>query len=246
MLPRSLTKRIFLAFAALGLAMLVTVGASLFFVLRDAHRDEITQSLGNQIVVFEASLVRNPVAGAGGIEQRILDSTTTLVGDGGFVLGQGPKGAVRVIAGSPASSIWPDSASAGLGYSTGSLKTADGQAYVYIIPKANGTNGFRLLFAQPDTSTRQALGDLLRTLLIVVFVLLLIGLPIAWLLARSVTGPMRRLAGAARTRSRPSRSVSMRWPTNWLRPAMKRHNSWRTCATISGRRSPASAAMPRP
>ena len=200
MLPRSLTKRIFLAFAALGFAMLVTVGASLFFVLRDAHRDEITQSLGNQIVVFEASLVRNPVAvaGAGGIEQRVLDYTTTLVGDGGFVLAQGPKGAVRVIAGSPASSTWPDAASAGLGYSTGSLKTADGQAYVYIIPKANGTNGSRLLFAQPDTSTRQALGDLLRTLLIVVSILLLVGLPIAWLLARSVSGPMRRLAAAAR------------------------------------------------
>ena len=63
MLPQSLTKRIFLAFAALGVAMLVAVSASLFLVLRDAHRDQITQSLGYQIVAFEASLVRNPASG---------------------------------------------------------------------------------------------------------------------------------------------------------------------------------------
>ena len=198
MLPRSLTKRIFLAFAALGFAMLVTVGASLFVVLRDAHRDEITQSLGNQVVVFEASLLRNPVSGQGGLEQRIQDSTTTLVDDGGFVLAQGPKGAIRAIAGSPSSLTWPTSIPTGVKNPTGTFDTADGSRYVYIIPNANGTAGIKLLFAQPDTSTKQALGDLLRTLLIVVFVLLLVGLPIAWLLARSVTGPMRRLAGAAR------------------------------------------------
>jgi signal transduction histidine kinase len=198
MLPRSLTSRIFLAFAALGFAMLVTVGASLFVVLRDAHRDEITQSLGNQVVVFEASLVRNPVSGQGGLEQRIQDSTTTLVDDGGFVLVQGPKGALRAIAGSPSSLTWPASVPTGVKNPTGTFETADGGKYVYIIPNANGTGGIKILFAQPDTSTRQALGDLLRTLLIVVVVLLLVGLPIAWLLARSVTGPMRRLAGAAR------------------------------------------------
>ena len=198
MLPRSLTKRIFLAFAALGFALLVTVGASLFVVLRDAHRDAITQSLGNQVVAFEASLVRNPVINQGGLEQRIQDSTTTIVDAGGFVLIQGPRGAVRVIAGTPASLNWPASVPTGVKNPSGTYDLSDGGKYVYILPSPGLNSGVKLLFALPDTSTRQALGDLLRTLLIVVVILLLVGLPIAWLLARSVTAPMRRLAGAAR------------------------------------------------
>src|ERR1035437_3003898 len=92
MVPRSLTKRIFRAFATLGFALLVAVGGSLFVVLRDTHQDEIKHSLLNQVVVFETSLKRNPVNGQGGLEQRNQDSTTTLVGTGGFVLAQGPKG----------------------------------------------------------------------------------------------------------------------------------------------------------
>jgi len=198
MIPRSLTKRIFLAFAALGFALLVTVGASLFVVLRDAHRDETTQYLGSQVVAFEASLLRNPVADLAGLEQRIQDSTTAIVGDGGFVLAQGPKGGLRVIAGTPSSLDWPTSVATGVKNPSGTYSLSDGSKYVYILPSTNLNSGVKLLFALPDTSTRQALGDLLRTLLIVVIILLLVGLPIAWLLARSVTGPMRRLAQAAR------------------------------------------------
>ncbi len=198
MIPRSLTKRIFLAFAALGFALLVTVGTSLFVVLRDAHRDEITQSLGSQVVAFEASLLRNPVADLARLEQRVQDSTTTIVADGGFVLAQGPNGGLRVVAGTPSSLDWPKSVATGVKNPSGTYSLSDGSKYVYILPNAGGTAGVKLLFALPDTSTRQALGDLLRTLLIVVIILLLVGLPIAWLLARSVTGPMRRLAQAAR------------------------------------------------
>ncbi len=198
MLPRSLTKRIFLAFAALGFAMLVTVGASLFVVLRDAHQDQIRQSLANQVVVFEASLVRNPVTGQGGLEQRIQDYTTTLVDDGGFALLQGPKGVVRIIAGTPSSLKWPTAVPTAVKNPSGTYDLSDGSKYVYILPSINGTGGIKLLFAVPDTSAKQALGDILRTLLIVIAVLLLAGLPIAWLLARSVSGPMRRLAAAAR------------------------------------------------
>jgi signal transduction histidine kinase len=79
----------------------------------------------------------------------------------------------------------------------GTLKTSDGEQYVYIEPNANATGGFKFVFAMPDTSTRQTLDDMYRTLWIIVVVLLLVGLPIAWLLARSVTAPMRRLAQAA-------------------------------------------------
>jgi|ERR1035437_73452 signal transduction histidine kinase len=197
MLPRSLTKRIFLAFATLGFALLVAVGGSLFVVLRDTHQDEIKHSLLNQVVVFETSLKRNPVNGQGGLEQRIQDSTTTLVGNGGFVLAQGPKGVARTIAGTPPSLTWPTNVPTDVNPPSGTYDTSDGSKYVYIISSANGTSGVKLLFAMPDTSTRQALADLFRTLVIVVLVLLVVGLPIAWLLSRSISGPMRRLAQAA-------------------------------------------------
>ena len=197
MLPRSLTKRIFLGFAALGTAILVTVSASLFVVLRDGHQDELKQSLGYQVVYFQASLVRTPVTGQGGLEQRIQDTTTALVDDGGFVLVQGPKGVVRIVAGNPSSTPMP-SAPAGVKNYIDTLKTTDGKQYVFIEPNAGVTGGSRLLFAIPDTSTQQALGDLYRTLWLILIVLLAVGLPIAWLLARSVAAPMRRLAQAAR------------------------------------------------
>jgi len=103
MLPRSLTKRIFLAFSALGIAMLLAVSASLFLVLREAHQDELKQSLGNVVVVFEVSLVRNAVTGQAALDQRIQDSTTSIVDAGGFVLAQGPKGVVREVIGNPSS-----------------------------------------------------------------------------------------------------------------------------------------------
>jgi len=198
MLPRSLTKRIFLAFAALGIAMLVAVSASLFVVLRDAHQDDIKKSLGYEVVVVEASLLANPVSDQTGFEGRIKNLTGSIVDDGGFVLVQGPRGAVRVVAGNPSSATMPAPPPAGVKNAIGTLKTSDGKRYVYIEPNANATGGFKFVFAMPDNSTEQALSDLLRTLLLVVVVLLVVGLPIAWLLARSVTGPMRRLAGAAR------------------------------------------------
>ncbi|HEX7490202.1 MAG TPA: HAMP domain-containing sensor histidine kinase, partial [Candidatus Limnocylindrales bacterium] len=197
LLPRGLTGRVVLAFSALGFALLVTVGASLFIVLRDTHQDEIKHSLLNQVVVFEASLIRNPVSGQSGLEQRIQDSTTTLVDTGGFVIAQGPKGAVRVIVGSPYSLNWPTDVPTDIKNPSGTYGLADGSKFVYIIPNINGMSGVKLLFAMPDTSTRQAAGDLLRTLLIVIAVLLVLGIPIAWLLSRSISGPMRRLAQAA-------------------------------------------------
>ncbi|MGD0863102.1 MAG: HAMP domain-containing sensor histidine kinase, partial [Candidatus Limnocylindrales bacterium] len=146
----------------------------------------------------EASLLANPVSDQTGFEGRIRNLTGSIVDEGGFVLVQGPRGAVRVVAGNPSSATMPPPPPAGVKNAIGTLKTSDGSRYVYIEPNANATGGFKFVFAMPDNSIEQALSDLLRTLLIVVIVLLLVGLPIAWLLARSVTGPMRRLAGAAR------------------------------------------------
>jgi signal transduction histidine kinase len=182
MLPRSLSRRILLAFAALGIAMLITVSGSLFVVLRNAHQDDIKQSLGYEVVVVEASLLANPVADQTQFETRIRNLTTSIVDAGGFVLVQGPRGAIRVVAGNPSSTAMPSPPATGAKNAIGTLRTSDGAQYVYIEPNANATGGFKFVFAMPDTSTH----------------LLLVGLPIAWLLARSVTAPMQRLAQAAR------------------------------------------------
>jgi signal transduction histidine kinase len=197
MLPRSLTKRVFLAFALLGVAMLVTVSASLFVVLREAHRDNIKQSLSHQVVVVTASLLANPVSGQRGLEVRIRNLTTPIVDEGGFVLVQGPRGAVAVVAGTPPAATMPSAPANGAKNIVDTYKV-DGRPYVYVESTAGSQGGFKFVFAVPDTSAQMALDDIVRTLGIIVIVLLLLGLPVAWLLSRSITGPMRRLAQAAR------------------------------------------------
>jgi signal transduction histidine kinase len=199
MLPMSLSKRIFLAFAALGVAMVLTVSASLFVVLRQAHQDDIKQSLTFEVAGVEASLLANPVPDQSGYETRIQKIAASVVDEGGFILVQGPRGVVRTVAGTPPPSTqMPTPPVAGVKFVVDVLKTSDGKHYVYIEPNANATGGSKFLFAVPDNSAEQAFSDILRVLSIIVVVLLVVGIPIAWLLARSVTAPMRRLAQAAR------------------------------------------------
>jgi signal transduction histidine kinase len=197
MLPRSLRNRIFLAFALLGVALLATVTASLFLVLRDLHEEEIKQTLGFEVVAIEVSLNANPVNEPAGLDRRVKSLTQSIVDQGGFILAQGPRGIVRVVAGNPSSTEMPDPPPTGAKNVMGTLTTSDGQRYVYIQPNAKATSQIKFVFALPDTSVRLALEDIFRTIWIVTLVLLLVGVPIAWLLARSVTAPMRRLAQAA-------------------------------------------------
>src|ERR1035437_3561515 len=107
MLPKSLSKRVFLAFAALGVAMLLTVSASLFVVLRQAHRDDIQKSLVYEVAGVEASLLANPVSDQTQYETRIKRIAASIVDDGGFILVQGSRGLVRTVAGNPSSSDMP-------------------------------------------------------------------------------------------------------------------------------------------
>ena len=200
MIPRGLTSRILVAFIALAAALLVAVSASLFVVLHDLHLDEIKSKLGNQVVLIEASLVHQPasVVGAAAIEQVVTDYSSAITDDGGFILAQGPRGAVRVLAGNPPSTEVPAAPSGSTGNIIGTMRTSDGGSFVYIEPNPAATRNLTLVFAVPDRSVNQALADMLRALLLIVLVLTVVGVPIAWLLSRSVTGPMRRLAGAAR------------------------------------------------
>jgi signal transduction histidine kinase len=218
MIPRSLTSRIVLAFAGLGVALLIAVGASLFLVLRDAHQAEIKSSLGNQVVLIEAAAFLHQPAGAGlaQIQQTITDYSGPIVADGGYIIVQGPKGATRFVVGSPSSTDIPPAPTGSAQAKVDFRKTSDGKTYIYIEPNTSGTRGFTLYAAVPDRSAQQALSDLSRAMLIIVIVLVLIGVPIAWLLSRSITGPMRRLAQAAAdlpTRSGESQPLPLEGPT---------------------------------
>jgi two-component system OmpR family sensor kinase len=197
MLPRGLTSRILLAFAGLAVAMLVAVGASLFLVLRDLHQNETKASLGNQVVLIEAALVHRSGNSAAVVEQTVMQYADNIANDGGFILVQRPTGVIRVLVGNPSSIQLPDEPPGTATNAIGTLRTSDGKTYVYIEPAAAGPAGFKFLFAVPDRSAEQALGDLWRALLIVIAILLVIGAPMAWLLSRSLTGPIRRLANAA-------------------------------------------------
>lgn len=227
MILRGLTSRIILAFVALAVALLLAVSATLFLVLRDLHETSIKTTLGYEVVGIEASFVRQPgVTLAGQIEQLVQGSSSTITDDGGFILVQGPKGAVRVLAGNPSSTEMPPGPTGGAKNAIGKLKTSDGQTFVYIEPNPAGTRNLTFVFAVPDRSGQQALSDLSRVLLILVVVLLLVGVPIAWLLSRSMTGPMRRLAQAAAdlpTRSGDSQPLPLEGPTE-VRALTERFN----------------------
>jgi two-component system OmpR family sensor kinase len=217
MIPRGLTGRIVVGFAALAVALLLAVTATLFFVLRDIHQNEIKSSLGYRVLGIEASFVRQPGSTvASQIERLVQDSSSTVTDDGGFILVQGPKGAVRVLAGSPSSAAMPAGPTGGDKNAIGTLKTSDGKSFVYIEPNPAGTRALTFLFAVPDRSVQQALNDLARALVIMLIVLMLVGVPIAWLLSRSITAPMRRLAQAAGdlpTHSGESQPLPVEGPT---------------------------------
>jgi len=194
-LPRSLTSRIVLAFAGLAFALLVATSATLFFVLRESHRDQTKQSLGAQVVwlVYAVNSQR-----ATQWDATITSLGADIASDGGFILSENPNGAVRVVVGNPSSVEIPPGPTGSATVEIDTTRTSDGKSFVYIEPAASQTKGWIFVVAEPDKSAQQALGDLLGATIIIALVLVAIGLPTAYLISRSVTGPMRRLAQAAR------------------------------------------------
>jgi signal transduction histidine kinase len=82
---------------------------------------------------------------------------------------------------------------------TGSVRFDDGDAHLFAATalRAAEAPGVRwIVLADLDRSGAEALRDLVRTLPIVILLVTVVGVPIALLLARSVTGPLRRLASA--------------------------------------------------
>ena len=194
MLPRSLTGRIVLAFVGLSVAMLIAVTATLLLVLREQHQNQIKQSLGAQVVwlVYAVNSER-----AADWQATIVQEGAQIQKDGGYILARNPNGATRVLVGNPSSVEIPPGPTGTASVIIDTTRTSDARLFVYIEPSSSQTKGWTFVMAEPDKSFQQALGDLTRALLIVLLVLIAFGVPIAWLLSRSITGPMRRLANAA-------------------------------------------------
>ena len=200
MRPRSLTGRIVAAFVILSVAGWLAIGATMFVALRVLHAEAKTSALGDvtQTITFR---FRN--ATADGELRQAVNRIRAEVGESAItvhvirangslleITGDVPDPTGRIVI--------PADARRGE-VVAGTIEYSDGQPHLYAatVLSAPGAGGPRaVLLSTVDRSGADALRDVLRTLPIVILVTLLIGVPLAVLLARSVTAPLRRLAAA--------------------------------------------------
>ncbi len=194
-----LSARIAVAFAAVALVTLVGVGATLFVALRGLNADAATSALAqtSQPLVFQLRAATL----AGDLRQLLANLRAQVAVDGVSVDLVTADGQVVDLGGDPAPvSRFPLSVTSTRGdVDKGSVAGSDGKTYLFASTTLRGPNvvGPRaIVLFQADTSGAEAIRDLTRTLPLVVLLLLVAGAPIAFVLARSVTGPLRRLASA--------------------------------------------------
>ncbi len=192
-----LSTRIFLAFAGLALVILVGVAGSLFVVLRGLHADAATNALAQTVqpLVFQLRTAST----APQLRSAVADFRGQ-VAEGVQVYLVGPEGRALDLGEGVSPITFPVDATAALGTTvTGSLNGPGRQDLLYAVTIVRGpaTAGVRAIaLAEPDRSATAALRDLTRMMAAVLVILLLVGVPVVWLLSRSVTGPLRRLAEA--------------------------------------------------
>jgi signal transduction histidine kinase len=201
-MPRSLTGRIVLAIAVTTVAVWVAMGLSLIVILSTLHANATKSSLAD---IGQTLVVRFRTAALDGEVRTIVTEVREAVAGSGIAVDvlrpNGTYADLGDAAGpaSPAAAVpIPDSATRGQTV-TGAIPFDDGATHLYAatVLRAAGTQGPRaILLSLPDQSRSEALADLARTLPIVVLLGLAVGIPLAWLSARSVAGPLRRLAAA--------------------------------------------------
>lgn len=189
--------RIALAFIAVGVATTLAVGAGLVVTLRELHREATQAALAD----IAQPLVARVRLASGGADLRTRvqllrdelpdDVDAVLLRPGGRVVGESRSGA-------DFGSLVIDPALRPGQAATGALPAADGSPLLYaatVVARTEaGTSA--VVLATRDRSGAAAWRDVTRVLPFVVLVALLIGAPIAWLLSRSITRPLRRLAEA--------------------------------------------------
>lgn len=199
-MPRSLPGRIALAFIGLGLAIWLAVGGTLFLVLRGLHGEATIARLTDVAVPLVAQ-VRLSLANGTDVRTALAALLDEMTGTDLRVYLQLADGRIAGLgAGTVTLDGLPlDPALARGGIDSGLARASDGSTWAWVatILRNPGTRGPRaVIVAAPDRSGAEALRDLLGALPAVILVTLLVGAPIAWLLSRSVTAPLRRLAEA--------------------------------------------------
>lgn len=189
--------RIAIAFVAVGVATTLAVGAGLVVTLRELHRDATQAALADvaQPLVARFRLA----AGAADLRTRVAalrddlpdEIDAVLLRPGGRVVGESRSGA-------DFGSLVIDPGLVPGQAADGTIAAADGTPLLFaatVITRTEaGTSA--VVLATPDRSAAAAWRDVTRVLPFVVLVALLVGAPTAWLLSRSITRPLRRLAEA--------------------------------------------------
>ncbi len=197
----SLTARLAATLAALVAAIVLALGATTFVVLRDLHtaaaEGRVVDLVDSTLPQVRATAVGGDLRGAladlgdvlasRGVVAYLLTVDGRLRGVGGGIVRAEPA----IVVGAPAVR----------GTTTSGTTSIGGQRVVYAAtvlgPGASGAPR-ALVFTEPDEAGREALDDLLHSIPLVLLVALAVGGGLGWLLVRSVSGPLGRLAAAVR------------------------------------------------
>lgn len=188
-----------LAFTAVALAAVLAAGAALFVVLRDLHRESTFATLravGTTVIAQSGVRLNrgNAAQALAAVHDQVAGLEITVL----FVPLTGTpvtiEGDARPMDALPAE---PDADRGDA--ASGITRFDDGRDWATVaiaIDKAAAPGSRALVLATPDRAAADALRDLARALPLVLLGVLLVGAPLAWLLARSTAGPLRRLAAA--------------------------------------------------
>lgn len=209
----SLGGRIGLALLVFGLVTLTAVGGALWVVLRDLHRDAAMSSLAELTLPYTAQARQRIPLGRRGADEFLafVEQTQAEIDAAGISLivvqdedtfvrdsQTGTVGRVDLAADIPMPST--------LGVTTGTARIEGRGQVLYAATRIREPRLDRdvpaLVLLREDDSARLATADLGRALLVAGLILVVIGIPMAYGLSRSVARPLRRLALASETVAR--------------------------------------------
>ena len=200
MLPRGLTGRIVIAFGLLAFTIVLAIWFSAFVTLRDLERNATQTRLGDVadglLTQIRESILDTPqraevVAYAERLEASQID-----------VYAATADGRLRTLSDAPVVADPID-----VGVARGDVRkgeaTLDNRRHLYasmVLRPGRVAQGMptSVVFVRADDSGAQAVADLASAAPFAMLVVVVVGTPIAWLLARSVSSPLRRLSAATR------------------------------------------------
>ena len=200
MLPRGLTGRVVIAFALLAFTIIVAFWFSVFVTLRELERDQTLTRLGDRaddlLTQIRESILDSPqraevVAYAERLEAQHIDVYQAMA-----------DGRMRTLAGGPIVTDPVD-----VGTARGDVRkgetTIDNKRVLYaslVLRPGRVAQGLptSVVFVTAEDSGARAVADLAGAAPFAMLVVVVVGTPIAWLLASSVASPLRRLSAATR------------------------------------------------